>query len=212
MRRLAIVPLVFALALGFAAPALATTLLELDVPEMAQRSELVFVGRVVGQSSRLDRDAEGIRVLTDTAFAVDRVLKGEKIRDFTLTQIGGTAGEGTERRTQVVHAQAAFQVGESVVLFLERTTTGRLVPTGMEQGKYTLSPGEPPLAVRQSYKPRAAKVREARVKTFAGAPLDGDRLTLPQLEALIRGERPVPAPVRVLRTPQVSLPKPEVRR
>jgi hypothetical protein len=205
-------PMVLALALGLAAPAGATTLLELSVPEMTQRSELVFVGRVVGQTSRLDRSAEGVRVLTDTTFAVDRVLKGEKVRDFTLTQIGGTAGEGVERRTQVVHAQAAFAVGESVVLFLERTATGRLVPTGMEQGKYALSADDPPLAVRQSYKPRAAKLQEARVKTFAGAPLNGDRVTLPQLEAIVRGEKPVPAPVRVIRTPQVSLPKPEVQR
>jgi hypothetical protein len=205
MRRGAGAPLVLALALAWCAPAGATTVPDLSVSEMATRSELIFTGRVVDQSSHLDRQVidgrTSVRVLTDTTFAVEQVLKGEKVRTFTLTQIGGTAGEGTERRTQVIWGQATFTVGESVVLFLEHADTGRWVVTGLAQGKYTLH-GD--LAVRGNWSAEREKVRAARVRTLIGVSTP-DRLPLNQLEALIRGERPAPTPVKVVRTPQVEV-------
>lgn len=198
-----------------AAPAEATTVLELSVAEMAERSEVVFVGRVTRQSSRLDvRIEDGIRtvrVWTDTTFAIERVLKGTKRRELTLAQLGGEAGEGTDRIRQVVHGLPTFTVGEEVVVFLERTDTGRLVVTGLAQGKYTLRPdpaGGPPIAVRSTAGLHTVGRRNKRIRRLVGVPPTEDRLTLPQLEALVRGERPVPAPVRIFRTPQVSIPAP----
>ena len=43
---------------------------------------------------------------------------------------------------QAVPGYARFEVGERVVLFLERTMTGRLVVTGLSQGKFLLQKAE----------------------------------------------------------------------
>lgn len=204
-----------------AAPAGAATVEHLTLGELAERSSRVFIGTVTAQRSTLE--TEPVRVWTETTFRVERVLKGPPTkRDYVHRQLGGTAGEGTQRYTQKIHGYPEFSVGERVLLFLEPVGEGptRLVVTGLAQGKFTLrtdaKTGET-LALRDTGDLSFVGAPPVKPKTFAGAPNDPNRVPLPQLLDIIDGEKPRPVAPRVLRrpghhTPQVSLPAPEVAR
>ncbi len=189
----------------FAGSAWAASVQRLPLGELAKRSELVFVGTVTAQQSRLVR-APHTQVFTDTEFRVEQVLKGTKTESWTLSQLGGVVGEGAEQVGQAVPGYPSFEVGERVVLFLERTQTGRLVPTGLNQGKYTISPdpkGGTPWAVRSSE--GLHYVGPAPV-LLAGVP-NPNRLRLTQLFDVIRGLTPRGTPLRLKKpsTRQVDL-------
>lgn len=192
----------------------AATVQHLSLGELAERSEQVLIGTVIRQESRLERDP--VQIFTDTELAVERVLKGprEKGPPLVLTQLGGTAGAGTERRTQRIAGYPEFAVGERVLVFLERTDTGRLVVTGLAQGKYTLvtdpKSGET-LAVRAVHGLHYVGQRQRPQAVIEGAPVDPDRVPLGQLLDIIDGRRPRAVAPRVLGpvTPQVTLPAQE---
>lgn len=189
------------------APAEAATVRALSPGQLADRSTVVFIGTVERQSSRFE--AEANHVVTETVFAVEQVVKGEKAqRQITLTQLGGSVGEGQHRRATEVPGYARFTVGERVMLFLEPTTTGRLVPTGLAQGKYRLE-GQPgsdkTMAVRDL--DGLHLVAGGPVRHLFGVPQDPNHLTLDQLLRIVRGERPVdPVPLRRAMTTDVPAP------
>ncbi len=202
MRRWIKLVLAAALLLGTAQ---AATVIRLQPGAMAERSELIFIGTVAAQRSALE-ETPG-RVFTYTTFAVEQTVKGEKQSTFTLRQLGGLVGEGTAQIGTVVPGYAEFAVGERVLVFLERTDTGRLVVTGLAQGKYSLQTDGKSgqvLAVRDL--DGLHLVGNAPQKVFAGVPQDLDRLLLPDLLAVVAGKRPAPLAPKVVRTPQVSLP------
>ena len=100
------------------------------------------------------------------------------------------------------------QVGEKVLLFLERTTTGRLVVTGLAQGKFKLSDrGELPewTATRDLKDVRFAGA-PIHVVDVLGAPSDRQAITVSQVEALIAGRRPIPRAVRIFKVQPASPP------
>ncbi len=191
-----------------AEPAEAATARALSPGQLADRSALVFIGTVERQSSRFV--AEGNRVVTDTVFAIEQVVKGpdKHRRTFELTQLGGAVGEGMHRRATEVPGYARFSVGERVLLFVEPTSTGRLVPTGLAQGKYRLqgTPGtDKVMAVRDL--DGLHVVGAGPVRHLAGVPRDPNRMALGQLLRIVRGERPVdPVPLRRLTTQDVPSP------
>lgn len=148
----------------------ATTLLDWGVPELTRHSELVFVGTVVAQRARVD----GQRVFTDTTFEIEAAWKGATPVALTLTQPGGV----WKGRHHVVHGQAAFAVGERVVVFVERADTGALVVAGMALGKYTVRDG---IAARRPF----GLERVDRPLRFAGVPAE-DRMSLEVLHARVR--------------------------
>jgi hypothetical protein len=183
----------------------AATVVRLQPGAMAEQSELIFIGTVTGQRSALE-ESPG-RVFTHTTFAVEQTVKGEKQSTFTLRQLGGVVGEGVSQIGTVVPGYAQFAVGERVLVFLERTDTGRLVVTGLAQGKYTLQTDPKSgqvLAVRDLE--GLHLVGRAPEKVFAGMPENFDRLLLPDLLAVVAGKRPAPFAPKVVRTPMVSLP------
>ena len=203
IQTLAAAPLAVALLLGSAQ---AATVIRLAPGAMAERSELVFIGTVAEQRSALEE--RPARVFTYTTFQIEQVVKGEKQSAFTLRQLGGVVGEGVAQVGTVVPGYARFAVGERVVVFLERTDTGRLVVTGLAQGKYLLQTDTKSgqvLAVRDLE--GLHLVGEAPTRVFAGVPANFDRLPLADLLAVVAGRRPVPVAPKVVRTRQVSLPE-----
>jgi hypothetical protein len=118
-----------ALALLACAPALATTALFADLPELAARAELVIRGKVMSSESRWTDD--GRRIVTDVQVEVAEVLKGAPRARLTVRQPGGQVGTLGQR----VDGVAAFTVGEEVVLFLERRPDDSFHLAGMAQGK-----------------------------------------------------------------------------
>ncbi len=175
------------IALLLCVPANATTLLDWGVVELTRHSELVFLGRVVAQRTRVESDALGTRLWTDTTFQIDETWKGAAPVALTLTQPGGEAAG----RRAVVHGQAAFTAGEQVVVFVERADTGALVVCGMAQGKYAVV-GD--VAERRPF----GLHRVERPLRFEGVP-DDDHMSLAALRAR----------VRTLATPRVVRPDPE---
>lgn len=123
--------LIFSAVAGLSFLAHATTLLALDVPGLATRSDAVVRGRVVSTRARITGD--GARIMTDAEIDVLEVLKGPAAAHVTVMQPGGVVGDVG----QVVHGVAAFVPGEEVVVFLE-ARGARATVTGMLQGRFVV--------------------------------------------------------------------------
>ena len=191
----------------------ATSLVEARVPAMAARSERVVLARVLGvRSERVETTraqgvvVKGARVVTTTELEVVRTLKGSASPStVTLTELGGTAGEGTQRITQTIHGMPTWRVGEEVVVFLERTDTGRLVVSSLSRGKYTVERRADGQVIASRAADDLFVIGRHRKpdRYFLGAPESDERMTLSQLEDLVAGRAPRPLSPKVLRGPRV---------
>lgn len=110
----------------------ATTMIELDVPDLTLRSDAVIRGTVQNVQSRWSSD--GMRIITEIEIGVDESMKGEAGQSVKVVQLGGEVGDIGQR----VDGLASFEKGEEVVLFLERQGTQRFQVSGMAQGKYRI--------------------------------------------------------------------------
>lgn len=119
-----------AVALLIGLPAAATTMLRIDLPELAQGSDTVVHGTVRRTESRWSSDKR--RIVTDVEVEVTEALKGQAGSTVLVVQPGGRVGDVG----QVVHGLASFSEGEEVVVFLERRGTSAFRVMGMAQGKY----------------------------------------------------------------------------
>ena len=119
--------------LGFlaASTALATTLIAADVPALARSADAIVIGTVVSSNPRLS--ADGFRIVTDTEISVTEALKGQTVATLVVTEPGGIVGN----LGQKVEGTATFEVGEEVVVFLDKRSD-RFRVTGMLQGKFRL--------------------------------------------------------------------------
>jgi hypothetical protein len=124
--------LVFAAALVTlsAATALATSVLRLPFDEMARTSDLVLRGKVQKAESRWSGD--GRKIFTDVEVLVEETLKGRPPRVVTVRQLGGTVGD----LAQKVSGLHDYDVGEEVVLFLQKTPGDLYRVAGFAQGRY----------------------------------------------------------------------------
>jgi hypothetical protein len=202
LRSLAPWAVALTLAVGASAPspAGATTVLDQSVSDLTASAERVVIARVNDVRSWMDR-ARGVRISTAVSLEVVESLKGPaEPRLLELVQPGGTAGEGTERKTQHIPGSPAWREGETVVVFLEKTDTGRVVTSGLAMGKYTLttaSNGEV-MARRDVSELHRLYTRRAPDRVLLGAAPSEDELPLSALRRLIKGERVVSFP-KVLR-------------
>jgi hypothetical protein len=114
----------------WAASAGATTLIRLETPDLARKSELVVRGKV----SRADAHWTGDhrRIVTDVEIEVAESFKGQAPKTVVVEQPGGVVGDIGQR----VDGIARFDPGEEVVVFLERRPGDRFLVTGMAQGKF----------------------------------------------------------------------------
>ena len=174
----------------------AATVQRLSPGQLADRSEVVFVGTVTGQRTTLE--TAPVKVWTDTTFAVEQLLKGPKLATYTLRQLGGDAG----RWVQKVPGYAQFQQGERVLLFLERTATGRLVVTGLAQGKFTLTTDAKSGEIIAERTFAGLNFATPAPRSFAGTPANPNRMRLRDLAAIVAGHTPTPRPIVIPHTLQ----------
>jgi hypothetical protein len=114
--------------LSASAPAIATTLRRMDLPELVGRAERIVHARAVNVN--VHWNAAGTQILTDTTFEVLDQAKGQGPSRLTVTMLGGRidpvemSAEGTP----------VFQTGEEVVLFTSPGTDGAKNLVGFSQG------------------------------------------------------------------------------
>jgi hypothetical protein len=111
-------------------PAGATAVLGVDLDQLTRQSAVVVHGTVKSKESRWSGD--GRRILTDVQIDVRESFKGSPARTVTVQQPGGVVGDIGQR----VDGLASFDVGEEVVVFLERWGAQRFQVTGAAQGKF----------------------------------------------------------------------------
>lgn len=110
-----------------AAPASASVVVPLDLPELVGRSELI----VHAVPTRQESVWEGGRIVTRTTLRVIGALKGSAGKEVEVRHFGGVVhGIG-----QKLYGEPTFSLGEEVVLFL-RSQGGELRTVGMAQGKF----------------------------------------------------------------------------
>jgi hypothetical protein len=114
-----------------AAPAAASIVLAMDLPQLTAQSERVVVGEVMDVKSAWDKKHQ--RILSTIQIRVAEVWKGQMPSAglITLVQPGGVA-DGIEMK---VHGLPAFEPGERAVLFLRGAAGQPPSLVGMGQGK-----------------------------------------------------------------------------
>src|SRR6476469_2898411 len=115
--------------LFLATPALATTMLKQDLPELSKAADVVVRGRVTRVQSRWTDDHR--RIVTDIDIAVSEAMKGSPGGTVTIVQPGGVVGDIGQR----VDGMAEFKEGEECVVFLERRGQKVFSVVGLSQGK-----------------------------------------------------------------------------
>lgn len=123
------------LALVAAAAAGATTLVRMDLDELAAAAPLIVRVRCVENEAR----ADGNEIWTFTRFEVVEALKGTAPREVTVRLLGGRVGHVTAR----VDGVPRFAPGEETYLFLEPTRSADLSVTGWVQGTFRIQRDPP---------------------------------------------------------------------
>jgi hypothetical protein len=169
----------------FLAPARASLVIALDLPELTSRAERVVVAQVLSVSARWD--SQHRTIYSTVELAVAEIWKGALPGRLTIIQVGGEVDGITMR----VHGLPDFTAGERAVLFLQGpAASSQLV--GLGQGKRLLrfdarekrwlaAPGD-----------RSAAVRLDEGKLVPAAPEPA--LFLDELRERVRGLLRNPAP------------------
>jgi hypothetical protein len=116
--------------LAAACTAEATTLVRMELGELAGAASLIARVRCVSSASRWD----GGEIWTFTTFEVVETLKGSAAGQITVRLIGGRVGHLLSK----VEAVPRFQPGEETILFLEPTRAGELSVSGWAQGTFRI--------------------------------------------------------------------------
>ena len=113
----------------------AGTVLAMNLEQMTDRADMIFVGRVVGQ--RAEWSADRTRIYTYVTFEVDRYLKGGAggSRQTTVRLLGGRVGPYLAKVT----GMPQFTEGEDVLLFCAGAAARMPTVLGMSLGKFTIA-------------------------------------------------------------------------
>jgi hypothetical protein len=170
-------PLILTVLLVTAAPALASTAVQMDVPALTAQASDVVRGRVLSSVAGWTGDHR--RIVTRVEVEVLETWKGSAAGRLTVLQPGGEI-DGIGQRVSGV---AELGPGEEVVLFLERTGSSHRV-VGLAQGVYRVSTAE---GARQAV-PASLEGLEL-VAPAERAPGPRVRLPLAQLRETVRAAR-----------------------
>lgn len=172
-----------------AAPALATTFVDVGPEEMARESAAVVVARCEAVESRLYETADGPEVATFVTFTVLETLKGPvEPGRLVVRQTGGRVGDVE----QFVDGSPAWRTGRVAALFLASDGEGAYVTYGLAMGHWPIemrAGGE--WVVRQAAGERACVLRKD------GSHAEGERsLSLFELRRIAReaGRSPAAEP------------------
>lgn len=119
------------LAVGLHRPVQASIILQLSDQQMTTQAHRIVHGKVVRKYSLWE--AKERRIYTYITLAVLDMIKGTSDTEVVIRQVGGTAnGLGMH-----VPGTASFQLGEEVLVFLERSRdSAHYLVMGMSYGKY----------------------------------------------------------------------------
>jgi hypothetical protein len=112
------------------APARATTMVSMSMPQLAQASSDIVQARVVSQVS--EWDSTHTQIVTLTTLAVLQTIKGNASSTIQVRQLGGTVGN----LTVSVPGDVSFRPHSEYVLFLEPAEGSDYHVVGMTQGAY----------------------------------------------------------------------------
>ena len=127
----------------------AASIAPLGALTMAPRNLAALAGTaqdiVVGTVSKVTEGRQGRLTYTQVEIEVSEVVQGTPARTLTFRQVGGLgAQEAVSGRRFVgrIDGMPRYAVGESVILFLSRTSSlGFRAPVGLQQGKFTVLAG-----------------------------------------------------------------------
>jgi hypothetical protein len=124
--------LVFILAAATCMNIQATTVRQLDLPELAQQAEVIADVTVTGIQSYWASPAGGKAIHTRVTFSLNSApLKGQVASPFTLDFLGGTVGN----HRMEVSGMPKFQVGDRLILFSYGPDKSFVSPViGFDQG------------------------------------------------------------------------------
>ncbi len=114
------------------APAWATVVPRLDLPQLTRSSDLIVHGRVIRHWSEWDPAHRFI--WTHYTLEITEALKGRAAASITISEPGGTVG----RDSMQIAGAPQYGDREEVVVFLSRTPVGYLRANGWGQGRYTV--------------------------------------------------------------------------
>lgn len=110
----------------------ATTLQRLSFEELTDNSDIIVTGKVTRTWSAWD--AGHHYIWTHYAVEVAATQKGAHTATVELCEPGGVAdGMG-----MTIAGSVAYQIGDSVLVFLQKMPNGMIRTTGWGQGKYTV--------------------------------------------------------------------------
>lgn len=111
-------------------PASATVVLQLDLPQLVGRADIIFVGKVEKLQSHWSEDHR--HIVTDATIRVTRGVKGTAAgQTVVVRSLGGTVdGIGMQ-----VAGSPQLRTGEELLLFTDQRKGHRYI-TGMSQGLY----------------------------------------------------------------------------
>ncbi len=158
-----------------AAPATATTIVPMDLEDLAASAELVVTGEV---EDIVHAELADGRIVTRVSIAVGEAWKGDPPQPLVLVERGGIVGEVGE----MIYGAPSYQRGEPVVVFASRTALGWQT-NHMLQGKFRIvqSAGGEPSATRQV---------DEGVAVLSGQSEWRDSIPLDELRAVASGSPP----------------------
>jgi hypothetical protein len=127
--------LFLALALLSSSPLLASSIVELNIPQLTKSSDKVVTGKVIDQQTRWDDS--GKYLITYSTVQIEDVVRGEAKQKETVTveQAGGTLDD----TTQLVHGMVMLRMNQKLLLFLEKNVNSPVHKvTGFSQGIFQI--------------------------------------------------------------------------
>lgn len=110
----------------------ATTVVPPTFEEMAERAELIFVGKVVGSQAEWQVAGTNEAIFTLVEFHTEEILKGTAAASVSLRFLGGTVGAVT---LEIV-AVPQFKARDRVLLFVEGNGVQFCPLVGVYHGKF----------------------------------------------------------------------------
>mgnify|MGYP001609795438 CR=1 FL=1 len=128
------VSLLLGAALAFLAPTLrATTVIPPSFPELVEKAEAIYRGRVTAVESRHVDRPDGSRVIkTFVTVAIDKVLKGAAQNAITLELLGGRVGDDS----LIITGMPKFTVGAEEFVFVQRNGVQFCPLVAVMHGRY----------------------------------------------------------------------------
>lgn len=133
---LRLAPLFLAVAVAGVCLAHATLLVPMDIEQMTDRAAWIGLGTCTAKSSYW----QGKQIWTDLAFRPERAVKGDAGTEIRVRQLGGRVEKPVPLVMGVAGAPE-FEVGETSLLFLERSPDGTHRVVGLSQGRIPLRRG-----------------------------------------------------------------------